>query len=186
MPVYLALLRGINVSGKNIIKMEDLRKRMEAAGYLNVKTFIQSGNIIFSSDERDQSKISKFIEEFLKQGYGYDVTVFVLTKEELEKAIDNNPYTNERVEEEPGFKKLYVTFMSKAPASENFEKLKQAPIGGDEIAFNGPILYFKLFSKASDSKLSNSLIESKLKLRATTRNWNTTLKLLQMMGSEIV
>ena len=181
MPVYLALLRGINVSGKNIIKMEDLRNRMEAAGYATVKTFIQSGNIIFTSGERSADMASKHLEAFLKQEYGYDVTVFIITKNELESAIDNNPYAEGRVEEAAGFKNLFVTFLSDEPLVENIEKLQQAPIGQDEIAVVGNVLYFKLFSKASDTKLSNNLIESKLKLRATTRNWNTTLKLLNMM-----
>ena len=181
MPVYLALLRGINVSGKNIIKMEDLRKRMEAAGYAAVKTFIQSGNILFTSGERSAGPQGKHMEALLKQEYGYDVTVFIITKNELKSAIDNNPYVEGRVEEATGFKKLYVTFLSGEPLIEDIEKLKQVPIGQDEIAVVGNVLYFKLFSKASDSKLSNNLIESKLKLRATTRNWNTTLKLLNMM-----
>ena len=182
MPVYLALLRGINVSGRNIIKMEDLRMRMEATGYSNVKTFIQSGNVIFSSKEKKSGKIGKDMEAILKQEYGFDITVFIIMHEELEKA-NNNPFRQGRVKEEPGFKKLYVTFMSEVPAIENIEKLRQASIGEDEIAFAGSTLYFKLFSRASDSKLSNSLIESKLKLRATTRNWNTTLKLLAIMQS---
>ena len=183
MPVYLALLRGINVSGKNIIKMEDLRKRMEAAGYAAVKTFIQSGNITFIANEKSKLIAGKELELFLKQEYGYDITVFVITQKDLENAIDNNPFVEGRVEEESGYKKIYITFLSGEPTAENMEKLRQAPIGQDEIAITGSVLYFRLFSKASDSKLSNSLIESKLKLRATTRNWNTTLKLLGMMES---
>ncbi|HYD91686.1 MAG TPA: DUF1697 domain-containing protein, partial [Flavobacterium sp.] len=107
----------------------------------------------------------------------------VITQKDLENAIDNNPFVEGRVEEESGYKKIYITFLSGEPTAENMEKLRQAPIGQDEIAITGSVLYFRLFSKASDSKLSNSLIESKLKLRATTRNWNTTLKLLGMMES---
>lgn len=181
MPLYLALLRGINVSGQKIIKMGDLRKRMADAGYNNVKTFIQSGNVIFESNEKSKDKLASAFETFLMKEYGYDVTVFIIDKKDIEAAIYNNPFTDGRTEEEAGFKKLYVTFLSGEPADENMEKLRQAPIGQDEIGVIGNVLYFKLFSKASDSKLSNSLIENKLKLRATTRNWNTTLKLLSLM-----
>lgn len=181
MYIYLALLRGINVSGKKIIKMEDLRKLMADAGYTNVKTYIQSGNIIFESTEKSKDKIAKAIEKLIEDNYGFDVTVFVTDKKALEKAIDNNPFAESRIEEEAGFKKLYVTFLSEVPTSENMEKLSQAPIGDDLIDLIGDILYFKLESKASDSKLSNNLIESKLKVKATTRNWNTSLKLLSMM-----
>jgi uncharacterized protein (DUF1697 family) len=178
---YLALLRGINVSGKKIIKMEDLRKLMGDAGYINVKTYIQSGNIIFESAEKPKDKLAKSIEAMIEKQYGFDVTVFVTDKKSVERAINNNPFIEGREEEAPGFKKLYVTFLSEVPSQENMEKLRQAPIGNDLIELADDILYFKMESKASDSKLSNTLIESKLKLRATTRNWNTTLKLLSMM-----
>jgi uncharacterized protein (DUF1697 family) len=181
MPVYLALLRGINVSGKKIIKMESLRTLMETNGYINVKTYIQSGNIVFGSSEASKPAIAKAIETLIEKHYGFDVSVFVTDKEALEKAVDNNPYTEGRVEEPAGFKKIYVTFLSEKPTTENFEKLSQAPVGNDLINLKDDILYFKLESKASDTKLSNALIENKLKVRATTRNWNTTLKLLSMM-----
>lgn len=181
MPVYLALLRGINVSGQKSIKMENLRERMDAAGYKNVKTYIQSGNVVFESTEKSKTVLAKAFEAFLMKEYGYEVTVFIVDANDVEQAIDNNPFVEGRAEEEPGFKKLYVTFLSEEPSAEAMEKLRQAPIGEDKIEVIGTILYFNLFSKASDSKLSNSLIESKLKLRATTRNWNTTLKLLSMM-----
>jgi uncharacterized protein (DUF1697 family) len=181
MPVYLALLRGINVSGKKIIKMEDLRKLMATAGFENIKTYIQSGNVIFESPEKNKSKLARSLEFLIEQHYGFDVSVFVVDIEALEKAIDNNPFDNGRVEEEAGLKKIYVTFLSEKPSEENFQKLKQGPIGNDLIELIDTILYFKLESKASDSKLSNNLIESKLKVRATTRNWNTTLKLLSLM-----
>jgi len=183
MYVYLALLRGINVSGKKIIKMEDLRKLMESLGHTNVKTYIQSGNVIFSSNEKAKDELARTIEAAIEKQYGFDVSVFVVDKEAVEIAIDNNPFAEGRVEEPAGFKKLYVTFLSDVPSEENMEKLREAPIGDDRIAFASDILYFKLESKVSDSKLSNALIEGKLKIRATTRNWNTTLKLLGMMQS---
>lgn len=181
MAQYIALLRGINVSGKKIIKMEDLRKHMADAGYTNVKTYIQSGNLVFESDQKQKDKLGKSIEALIEKKYGFDVRVFIADKKDIEKAIDKNPFINERKEEPSGFKKLYVTLLSENPTDENIEKLKQAPIGNDLIEIIDSILYFNLESKASDSKLSNSLIENKLKVKATTRNWNTMLKLLSMM-----
>lgn len=181
MPLYLALLRGINVSGKKLIKMEELRNYFEEAGFSRVKTYIQSGNVVFWSDIKDKRLLAKEIEALIEAKYSFDVSVFIIDKEGLEKAVDNNPFMDGREEEEAGFRKLYVTFLSDKPAQERVELLLQAPIGKDLIEVVNDILYFKLESKASDSKLSNNLIESKLKLRATTRNWNTTLKLLSMM-----
>lgn len=183
MALYIALFRGINVSGKKIIKMEDLRKLMESAGYSNVRTYIQSGNVIFSHSERSKEKLAGAIERLIEEKYGFDVTVFVIDKAELEKAIAHNPFAEGKVPEEAGTKKIYVTFMSGVPDKENMEKLEQAPIGEDLIAVHDNVLYFKLAVSAADSKLSNNLIENKLKLKATTRNWNTTLKLLELIES---
>ncbi|PZR15560.1 MAG: DUF1697 domain-containing protein [Flavobacterium psychrophilum] len=178
---YLALLRGINVSGKNIIKMESLRKLLEDNGLKNIKTYIQSGNVVFDSAEKSKDKLAETFHSLIKKEYGFDITIFILNRDSLEKSIDDNPFADGREEEAAGFKKLYVTFLSGIPSEENIEKLRQAPIGNDQIEIIIDILYFNLESKASDSKLSNNLIETKLKLKATTRNWNTTLKLLSMM-----
>ncbi len=180
MQLYLALFRGINVSGKKIIKMEDLRKLMEASDYNDVKTYIQSGNVIFKSNLTSKSKIAADLESLIQKEYGFDVTIFIVDINDVNKAVDNNPFAK-KGELEEGTKKLYVTFLSDKPSAENVDKLNQAPIGEDIIVFKDDILYFKLISKASESKLSNSLIENKLKIRATTRNWNTTLKLQEMM-----
>ncbi|WP_294818538.1 DUF1697 domain-containing protein [uncultured Flavobacterium sp.] len=178
---YLALFRGINVSGKNIIRMEGLRRLLEDAGYENVKTYIQSGNVVFAGKERSKEKLAKAIEKLVEEEYGYSISVFVIDKNHLEKAIANNPYAEGKTPEEAGTKKIYVTFLSDKPSAEAMENLKQVPMGADEIAFHDDILYFKLAIGAADSKLSNNLIESRLKLKATTRNWNTTLKLSEMM-----
>ncbi|WP_129749719.1 DUF1697 domain-containing protein [Flavobacterium beibuense] len=180
MALYLALFRGINVSGKKIIKMEDLRKLMDAEGYKNVKTYIQSGNVIFESDETSKSKIAAAIESMIEKQYGFKVVIFVIDMNDVNRAVANNPFAK-KGELEEGTKKLYVTFLSEKPSVENIEKLEQSSIGEDIIELRDDILYFKLISKASETKLSNNLIESKLKVSATTRNWNTTLKLQSMM-----
>lgn len=181
MPNYLALLRGINVSGKNIIKMDDLRSRLEAAGYTNIKTYIQSGNVLFVSPVKSKQKLAGAFEKFITEQYGYTISVFVLDAGDVEKAVASMPFSDGREPEGPGSKKLYVTFLSDVPSDENMEKLRQAPIGEDKIEVIDNVLYFKLESRASESKLSNNLIETKLKLRATTRNWNVTLKLLELL-----
>ncbi|MGV3459477.1 MAG: DUF1697 domain-containing protein [Flavobacterium sp.] len=181
MKTYLALLRGINVSGKKIIKMEALRALFEAAGFTDVKTHIQSGNVIFRDKSASKEKIAAKIEKLIEAEYGFNVTVFVLDEKQVEKAVEAMPYADNREPEGAGSKKLYVTFLSEIPSEENFDKLELAPIGDDLISLHGDVLYFKLESKASESKLSNNLIETKLKVKATTRNWNVTLKLLELL-----
>ncbi|PHK27636.1 hypothetical protein VF13_41370 [Nostoc linckia z16] len=177
---YVALLRGINVSGQKIIKMENLRNAMESRGFQDVKTYIQSGNIVFKSD-KPKNTLQFEIADLIVKEYGFEVSVFVLDREEMYFAVENNPFSQAAEPEPAGVKKLYITFLEGTPEPANFEKLINGPIGEDKVDLKGNVLYFLLKNSAADSKLSNNYIESKLKLKATTRNWNTTLKLLEMM-----
>ncbi|MFP5437978.1 MAG: DUF1697 domain-containing protein [Bacteroidia bacterium] len=180
MPAYLALFRAVNVSGHNIIKMEHLRKLMETEGYKNVATYIQSGNVVFSTDETDKAKIKREMETLLYREYGHDVFNFILEEAELQKAVDNNPYT--KAEPEPqGVKKYFVTFLSGEATVQGLDQMKKYNRSDDEFKAVGSIMYLKLSQSAADSKLSNSFIESKMGLKSTTRNWNTTLKLLELL-----
>jgi len=179
---YLALLRGVNVSGKNIIKMEDLRRHMETAGFSNVKTLIQSGNIVFESSETEKQKLTSAVTKLLADNYGYAITVFVLDAKELSDAISGNPFTDNREPEPSGAKKLHITILSEIPSEEKMKALREGPIGNDKLELAGNVLYFLLETKSSDSKLSNALLESKLKVKGTTRNWNTMLKLEALMA----
>jgi uncharacterized protein (DUF1697 family) len=182
MQKYLALFRAVNVSGHNIIKMEHLRKLMEAEGYKNVQTYIQSGNVVFETTEKDKAKIKRDIEVLLYREYGHDVFNFILDANELQKAVANNPYTG--AEPEPsGIKKYFVAFLSDDATQQGNDQLKKFNKSDDEFKTVGNILYLKLSQSAADSKFSNSFIEGKLGVKSTTRNWNTTLKLLEMLKS---
>lgn len=185
MPAYLALFRAVNVSGHNVIKMEHLRKLMEANGFKNVSTYIQSGNVIFETEETDKGKTGRAIEQLLYKEYGHDVFTFILDKADLQKAIQNNPYT--AAEPEPqGVKKYFVTFLSGGATPQGLDQLKKYNRSDDEFKAVGNILYLKLSQSAADSKLTNSFIEGKLGLKATIRNWNTTLKLMEMLNEPSV
>ncbi|AXG74423.1 DUF1697 domain-containing protein [Flavobacterium arcticum] len=180
MPVYLALFRGINVSGHNIIKMEHLRKLMEANGYINVETYIQSGNVVFETDETDKAKVAYNIQLLLYKEYGYDVVIFIYDETDLIKAIDNNPYTD-RVPEPSGPKKYFVVFLSEEPSVAGIDQVKKYNRSDDVFKVVDSVMYLKLAQSAADSKLTSTFIENKTKLKATTRNWNTTLKMLEML-----
>lgn len=181
MPSYLALFRAVNVSGHNIIKMEHLRKLMEDNGFKNVATYIQSGNVVFDIDETDKGKIGRSIEVLLYKEYGHDVFTFLLDRADVQKAIDNNTYT--KPEPEPsGVKKYFVTFLSGDATTQGLDQMKKYNRSDDEFKAVGNVLYLKLSQSAADSKLNNSFIEGKLGLKSTTRNWNTTLKMLEMLN----
>lgn len=180
MPSYLALFRAVNVSGHNVIKMEHLRKLMEANGFNNVATYIQSGNVVFDIDETDKAKVGRAVEVLLYKEYGYDVFTFILNEADLKNAINNNPYT--KPEPEPsGIKKYFTTFLSGDATTQGIDQMKKYNRSDDEFKALGNVMYLKLSQSAADSKLSNSFIESKMGLKSTTRNWNTTLKLLEML-----
>ena len=178
MKKYIALLRGINVSGHKIIKMEELRRKMESSGFQNVKTYIQSGNLIFESTATAKESVQKSIAELIKKEYGFDVGVIVLDKSDIAAAIAENPYSHEK---ETGTKRIYVVFLSAVPSAKNVELLDLQKFAPDEFRVIGSNIYIRFAISASDSKFTNTYIESRLKVVSTTRNWNTTLKLQEMI-----
>jgi len=179
MQTYLALLRGINVSGQKLLKMEDLRKLMEDTGFGNVKTYIQSGNIIFDSNEIPMDKVAEKIKNSILEKYGFDVSILILTSNDLAKAIKSNPFTKEK---DVNLKQVYVTYLSDKAKEVNLEKLDLASFAPDETVLIDKAIYIKFSDSASNSRLSNNLIERKLQVTATTRNWNTTLKLMELLN----
>ena len=180
MPVYLALFRGINVSGHNMIKMDALKKLMEAEGYSNVETYIQSGNVVLESPETNRDKIAKDLEILMYKEYGHNVVIFILDVADVAKAVANNPYTD-REPEGQGIKKFFVAFLSGIPTAAGIDQLKKYNRGDDAFKVVDNVLYLKLATSAADSKLTNVFIENKMNIKATTRNWNTTLKMLEML-----
>jgi len=178
METHLALLRGINVSGQKLIKMEDLRKLLADEGFDNVQTYIQSGNIIFDSSEKVKAKVADKIKKLISAHYGFDVSILMLNHADLAKAIENNPFIKEK---DINLKQVYVTFLSDKPSPENIEKFAATNIGNDIAILSDDVMYLKYFDSAANTRLSNVLIENKLKVTATTRNWNTTLKLMDML-----
>ncbi len=173
---YLALLRGINVSGQKLIKMEALRELLKSNGLENVVTYIQSGNIIFDSDLNRKEIADKILDE-IKAHYGFDVGIIILDQKSLSQAVNQNPFINEDCDT----KRLYVTFLNMIPSDENKEKLHSASVGDDEFQIIDDVIYIMYSNSAGTSKLSLALIENRLKVVATMRNWNTTIKLLSML-----
>jgi uncharacterized protein (DUF1697 family) len=178
MKSYVALLRGINVSGQKLIKMETLRKVMEDFGFQNVKTYIQSGNVLFDATGNPTPEVlEKQIHDLIETHFGFDVSVVVTDKEMLQWISVNNPYLKEK---DIDLKKLYITFLGSEPVKENIESLRNANFEPDEIIIDGRVVFMKYNNPVGNSKLNNKLIENKLKVTATARNWNTTLKLLSL------
>jgi uncharacterized protein (DUF1697 family) len=171
---YAALLRGINVSGQKIIKMEDLRKMLQIPGIADVATYIQSGNVLFNSSQADEQKLTDKLEKRLQEQLGYPVSVILRSIPDLQAAIARNPYPASSLAPDDD-RMLSITFLQTLPAPEAMISLPTES-GPDVLQVLGREVYI-LYKAYSDSKLSNALIEKKLGVRATTRNWATINKI---------
>jgi uncharacterized protein (DUF1697 family) len=176
MKTYIALLRGINVSGHKIIKMELLRTVLSESSFHKVSTYIQSGNILFQSAHSDVKTIETEIAACIQTHFGFEVPVVVITPEALKTIIENNPYHQKIVD--PA--QPYVAFLSETPAPTSLEILQKIDFGGDTFVNKDKALYLHYANSAANTKLSNAVIENKLKVTATSRNWKTVLKLMEL------
>jgi uncharacterized protein (DUF1697 family) len=179
MQTYIALLRGINVSGHKKIKMPELKVMFEELGFTNVRTYIQSGNVVFESETAEdlESKISAKIQAL----FGFEVSVICRTSEEMEDVIKRNPFA-EMVGFEP--EKLYVTFLQEAPAEEKLATLQALSFEPEMYTVSGREVFVYCFNGYGNTKLDNALFEKKLKVKASTRNWRTVNKLIEMSQTE--
>jgi uncharacterized protein (DUF1697 family) len=170
--IYIALLKGINVGGHKIIKMQALAEMFAELGFKKVKTYIQSGNIVFETKKTDTLKLATIISKKINETFGFGVDVIVKTKEELEFIFNYNPFIKNDIE------KLYVTFLSSLPKEKNIDLGVYADA---EYKIVGDVIYMNFKTKSSDSKLSGNLNEKKLFVDiATTRNWKTVTQLVQI------
>ena len=171
---YITLLRGINVSGHKKIKMEDLRRILSYSDFENIETYIQSGNIIFKSSE-DSEEISQQISGYIYKEYKFQVPVISKTLSDWTLIIENNPFIKDT---KIALKSLYVTFLSDFPTEENIEILKSYKFDSEKYFIDGTIIYSVYPNGAGRTKMTNNFFENKLKVSATSRNWNTVHKLL--------
>ena len=182
MYTHLILLRGINVSGQKIIKMEDLRNLLTAAGFSNVQTYIQSGNVFVDTPESNPEKIEKHVTTLLMEKYAFQVPVVAVSENSLLHVFTHNPYLNEP---DVPVKQLYVAFLATQPTAENSLRLELGFVYPDtfQIADNQRAVYLNYVNSAGNSKMTNNWIESKLNVTATSRNWNTVTKLMALFES---
>ncbi|NQX58477.1 DUF1697 domain-containing protein [Paenibacillus qinlingensis] len=180
MAQYVAMLRGINVSGQKIIKMDRLRQLFESMNFTDVSTYIQSGNVIFEAEELDAAILRDRIVHELKEQLTYDIPVIIRTPAELLEVVQDTPYAAVNVDEN---EQRYVTFLSQAPTEAALAKLDAAQSEVDEYQVKGLTVYLLIRKNYGDSKFSNNFIEKKLGVSATTRNWETVNKLIQLADS---
>ncbi|MGD0679562.1 MAG: DUF1697 domain-containing protein [Polyangiaceae bacterium] len=175
---YVCLLRGINVSGQRPIKMADLRDLCVSLGFGEVETYVQSGNVLFSTD-RPPSKLAAMMTKAIGSKFGHDdVAVLALSATELDAIVAANPFIARGCDPST----LHVTFVHGSFAETALSKLGQDEYRPDELACGDGVIYLHCPSGYGRTKLNNAFFERKLKRAATTRNWNTTLKLRNLAG----
>ena len=178
---YLALLRGINVGGNNIIKMVDLKKCFETMGFSDVVTYIQSGNVIFSSEEKSQSKLITTIEECLSKKFNYKSKVVIITDKHLEKTVQKAPKGFGSKPDEYRYDAIFLKEPLTAKEAVKDIRLRE---GVDNLNAGDGVLYFsRLISLAGKSYLSK-VVALPIYKNMTIRNWNTTSKLLVLMQKQ--
>ncbi len=173
----IAFLRGINVSGRKPVKMAELAALVESLGFENVRTFIQSGNVVSDSSAKDTWKAETLIGEAIRKNFGFDVTVIVRTADEQGKIIAGNPLLKDRGVDED---RLHVTLLAAQPAKDVLAGLAMGESKNERYAVKGREAYLYCPDGYGRSKLNNTAFEKKLGVPATTRTWKTMKALVEM------
>jgi uncharacterized protein (DUF1697 family) len=177
MPIYISLLRGINVGAHKRIKMDKLRASFEAVGFEQVKTYIQSGNVIFKTTKLSPALLSERIEKRIFIDFGFPVSVVSRAADEMANAIEDNPLLKKRGIDQD---KLHVMFLSDAPAGAALIKLAALTTAPDQSCCLGKELYLYLPNGTAESSLMKSQLDRVLSVVTTTRNWRTVTTLHKM------
>ncbi len=177
METYIALLRGVNVSGKNLIKMAELVQALSGTGLRNVRTYIQSGNIVFESESTDCGMLMALISGTVLEQFGLQVPVQVLKRSDLSDICDKNPFISDH-----GLPPdhLHLTLFNTCPDPVLSGKINPEDYSPDEFIILDKAVYLYCPSGYGKTKLNNGFFEKKLKVSATTRNWATVKKLVSM------
>ena len=176
---YISILRGINVSGQKKIKMADLKMLYEEQGFKNVITYIQSGNVIFEAKSKLTIEVlKKIIEKAIETKYVFQVPVDIRTNQELKQIIEKCPY--EELKEEENGTKILITFLQSTPLNQKLESLLEYVKSPEKLVIQGKEVYLYSPDGYGKSKLTNTFIEKKLAISATTRNWKSVKKLYEL------
>ncbi|EKQ84793.1 DUF1697 domain-containing protein [Leptospira kirschneri] len=177
MKTYIALLRGINVSGQKKILMKDLSSIFESLGFMNVKTYIQSGNVLFQDKSKNVKELIALIEKKIREVFGFEVIVFIRSKEELKAIIQSNPFSKK------DSNRIYVSFLNESKKNLDLTEIETVKIKGEELVIQNKEIYFFSPKGYGVSKLSNNFLEKKLNVSATTRNWKTVITLSELTNN---
>ncbi|NQY12187.1 MAG: DUF1697 domain-containing protein [Flavobacteriales bacterium] len=175
---FIAILRGINVSGQKKIVMAELRELLVELNFENIETYIQSGNILFESKESDSDQLASSIHNIILKHYGFEVPVIVRKGNDYVEIQKETPFLKRN--DSLDIKLLHVTFLKETPSAEKLNAIKELNYSPDEFDIIGNEVYLYCPGGYGKTKLSNAFFESKLKVPATTRNWKTITHLAKL------
>lgn len=178
MPVFIALLRGINIGPHKRMKMEKLRAGCEGIGFEGVKTYIQSGNVVFKAPKLSPAGLSKKIGECIVKDFGFSCEVILRSREEMKAVIEGNPIVKSEEEIDPA--KLHVVFLADKPPPPETKKLEELILAPDRVRTSGREIYFYFPNGVSGSSLWKHPLDKVITVPGTMRNWNTVNNLYQM------
>lgn len=171
------MLRGVNVGAHNRIKMDALRALYESLGLRDIQTYVQSGNVLFKTAQRDPAELAKQIEDGIEGSFGFRSAVILRTASELKRVIAINPFASRAALDS---RKLIVTFLGSDPGQEARESVLRIKTNPEELRVEGRELYIYFPNGMGRSKLQLAGIEKLLKCPGTSRNWNSVTKLLAL------
>jgi len=174
MNTYIALLRGINVSGQKKVPMAVLRSLLSSSGFKNVQTYIQSGNVIFQSSEKNITNLENTIKKAIHSYFGFDVSILVRTTRDIRNILDNCPFSEEKKENG------YYTLLHSIPDNDLIDSMHLVSYPNEEFHITNHCVYFFSSLGYGKAKCNNNFFERKLKVDATTRNHKTMVKLLSL------
>jgi uncharacterized protein (DUF1697 family) len=180
MTTAISLLRGVNVGGHNKIRMEELRELHESLGLRHAQTYVQSGNVVFRTDARDFTRLSKRIADAIEQRFAFRPGVVLRTAADLRGVIAANPFASRR-DLDP--RRLLVLFLASEPPADARERILRIETQPDELRTLGRELYIYYPNGMARPKVAWTFIEKILQTPGTGRNWNTVRKLLEMAES---
>jgi uncharacterized protein (DUF1697 family) len=178
---YIAMLRGINLGSRKRVAMADLRELFGELGAEDVRTYVQSGNVVFRSGKR-APELARAIAKAVRMSLGLDVTVILRTKAQLAKVVSINPFVKSGVKSGIEPATLHVTFLSEKPSAGRVRELA-TPAGSDGFEIVGCEVYLRCPNGYGKSKLQNAFFEKQLAVAATTRNWKTVTTLAELARS---
>jgi uncharacterized protein (DUF1697 family) len=175
---YVALLRSVNVAGRGRLSMVDVQRSFLSLGHTDVSTYIQTGNVLFSSRSKNLPALAADIERRLERDFGSSPAVILRTVGDLSRTVATSPFARQGAD--PA--RHHVTFLAGRPSDERLAAFTTPPSGRDELVVDGLEVYVHTPDGYAGSKLTGALLERRLGVLSTTRNWNTVVRLNELAG----